>query len=249
MNALIANFAKATVAERKAALKMPRYNRRRTSLIYLMVCFTCLTGHTMPVRIKQGFMPFGSSPRGCIKISTRIRSAESKYAAELARVVGEIISQFRNLIEKNDLADLLWHGSEPRHEKAAQLVFFAVADAYCRANDIDISPETDSGGGPVDFKFSQGYGGRYLVEVKLSTGRVAHGYSTQLEVYKDAAGQCEASFLVVDVGGMGRKLQQIRAMRRKRIEAGEGASAIELVDAKKELDRRNHCRPDGPSSS
>jgi hypothetical protein len=127
---------------------------------------------------------------------------------------------------------LLWDGNTPRYEKAAQLLFFAVAEAYCRANDIDISPETDSGGGPVDFKFSTGYTGRYLVELKLSTGRVVHGYQTQLNVYRDASGQCEASYLVVNVGKMGRKLATIREIRRKLVEKGDSAPSIEGVDAR-----------------
>jgi len=167
------------------------------------------------------------------KYPLQIAKPSAHTRVELARVVGQIIGQFRTLIEKNDLADLLWHGGEPRHEKAAQLLFFAVADAYCRANNIDISPETDSGGGPVDFKFSTGYEGRHLVELKLSTGRVVHGYRTQLEVYKDAAGQCDGSFLIVDVGQIGNKLRQARTMRSQRIAAGEEAPVIEVVDAAK----------------
>src|SRR5215831_17749201 len=81
------------------------------------------------------------------KYPFQIAKPVAKTRVELARVVGQIIGQFKNLVEKNDLADLLWHEGVPRHEKAAQLLFFAVADAYCRANNIDISPETNSGGG------------------------------------------------------------------------------------------------------
>ena len=44
----------------------------------------------------------------------------------------------------------------PRHERFAQLLFYAIAAAYCEANDIDVSPESDAGAGPVDFKLSSG---------------------------------------------------------------------------------------------
>jgi hypothetical protein len=113
------------------------------------------------------------------------------------------------------------------------LVFFGVADSYCKANRIDISPETHSGGGPVDFKFSGGYAERLLVEVKLSKGTVIHGYKEQLEVYKAAARSSEALFLVIDVGGMGKKLTTIQRMQKDQRERGEGVAEIVVVDAKR----------------
>ena len=81
---------------------------------------------------------------------------------------------------------------------------------FCKANNIDISPETNMGGGPVDFKFSHGYSKRLLVEIKLSKGQVVHGYKKQLEVYKDASKTDMAILLVIDVGGMGGKLSKIK---------------------------------------
>ena len=133
-------------------------------------------------------------------------------------------------MEKNGLWYLLWHDGKPRHEKAAQRLFFAVADAYCKANGLDISPEIDSGAGPVDFKFSSGYEARVLVEIKLSTGKVVHGYTTQLEAYKDAEGTTRAIYLVVDVGGMRKKLETIMATRNAHVIQGLPASRIVVVD-------------------
>ena len=72
---------------------------------------------------------------------------------------------------------------------SCQLVFLAVADAYCRANNVDITPEAGAGGGPVDFKFSDGYNGRILVEVKISDNpQLLHGYTVRLETYKKGQG-------------------------------------------------------------
>ena len=148
--------------------------------------------------------------------------------------MNEIIDQFRTLIEKNDLAKLLWHGSQPRKEKAAQLLFYAVAEAYCRANDIEIAPETHSGGGPVDFRFSKGFDARYVVEVKLSTGTVVHGYSKQLDAYREAANNCQGALLVIKVGSqkqLSDKLKKIEKIRLERQTKGESPSAIHVVDA------------------
>jgi hypothetical protein len=146
-------------------------------------------------------------------------------------VVRAVLDHFKHLVENNDLHELLWYGSEPRKERAAQKLLYGIADAYCKANNIDIGPETNQGGGPVDFKFSSGYHGRVLVEVKLSTGKVRHGYSTQLKVYQQAAGTERAFFVVIDVGGMGKKLEEITRIQRAARVKKEKAPEIVVIDA------------------
>jgi hypothetical protein len=99
-------------------------------------------------------------------------------------VVDQIIEQFRFLIEERRLSEELYADGVPRPEKAAQRLFFAVAYAYCKANNLDITPEADTGNGPVDFKVSAGFTGRVLVEIKLSTnGKLVAGYTRQLATY------------------------------------------------------------------
>lgn len=66
-----------------------------------------------------------------------------------------------------------------KHESAAQLLFYGVADSYCAANNIDLSPESNAGRGPVDFKLSRGSTDKVIVEVKLT--------SNEPERLKDAA--------------------------------------------------------------
>ena len=92
------------------------------------------------------------------------------------------------MVENKGLWKELWdENGKPRKEKASQRLFFAVAYSYCKANNIDLTPEADSGNGPVDFKLSQGFDSKLVVEVKLSTnGRLVHGYEKQLEIYKKA---------------------------------------------------------------
>ncbi len=140
---------------------------------------------------------------------------------ELSRIVKEIIGHFRYLVEHNNLWELLWIDGKPKGERAAQLLFFAVADVFCKANNIEISPETHSGGGPVDFRFSTGYENSIVVEVKRSVGAVVHGHRSQLEIYKTAARTDAAIFLIIDVGGMGEKLENIKAIRQSKLDRGE----------------------------
>lgn len=145
------------------------------------------------------------------------------------------IEQFKHHVEKGNLWEELWVGDKPKKERAAQLIYFAVADCFCKANNVDVSPEANMGGGPIDFKFSDGYNARVLVEMKRSSGAVKHGYEKQLEIYKDASRTNFGIFVVVDSGGLGRKLMEIQAIRMMRIDAGEPASDIVVIDASKKV--------------
>jgi hypothetical protein len=148
------------------------------------------------------------------------------------KVVNQILNQFKELIEDKGLWKELWSDSDkPRKEKAAQRLFFAVASSYCKANNLDVTPEADSGNGPVDFKFSFGYDLRIVVEIKLSTNTsVVHGYETQLEVYKKAENTELGVLLLIDVGKLGRKYKDIQNLREQSVQENGIASDIVLID-------------------
>jgi hypothetical protein len=146
-------------------------------------------------------------------------------------VVMSIVAQFKTVTERKGLWKLFWHAGRPHHERVAQMVFFALADAYCKANNLDITPEAETGVGPVDFKMSAGYHERILVEVKLSTNpRLVAGYEKQLKAYDDAESPISSTYLVIDVGGLGRKDQQLLDARNDRIGRGVPAPEVILVD-------------------
>lgn len=148
-------------------------------------------------------------------------------------LVHDTIGVFKRHVENGNLWEELWIGEKPKRERASQLIYYAIADSFCKANEVDISPEANMGGGPVDFKFSRGYSSRVLVEMKRSGGSVVHGYKKQLEFYKDASQTDYAVFVVMDYGDMGGKLTDIQKIRRDRMEAGERASEIIVIDAQK----------------
>jgi hypothetical protein len=150
---------------------------------------------------------------------------------EIVRVVSDTIAQFKRHVEIGNLWEELWIGDRPKKERASQLIYYAIADAFCKANDVDISPEANMGGGPIDFKFSSGYSARVLVEMKRSSGSVVHGYEKQLEFYKDASQTEYALFVVIDYGDLGTKLNEIRRIRNERLAIGERASEIIVIDA------------------
>lgn len=152
-------------------------------------------------------------------------------AEEAVAFVEEMILQFQDLIENKGIWKELWSDDKkPRREKAAQRLFFTMAYSYCKANNLDITPEADAGNGPVDFKFSSGFNNRVLVEIKLSTNSLLHGYQKQLEIYKTAEDTDHGIYLVIDVGGLGQKYAEVQRARREAIERGEKTSKIFLID-------------------
>lgn len=149
---------------------------------------------------------------------------------EILRIVKDTIDQFKRHVETGNLWEELWAGNKPKKERASQLIYYAIADSFCKANDLEISPEANMGGGPIDFKFSSGYRARVLVEMKRSSGTVVHGYEKQLEFYK-AASQTEfALFVIMDYGDLGNKLNEVRRIRERRLKHGERASEIVVID-------------------
>lgn len=132
--------------------------------------------------------------------------------SDVYEVAQKICSAFQVMIEDNQLANLLYNKDGSRkHESAAQLLFFGVASVYCTANNLDLSPESDAGRGPVDFKFSNGAVGKVLVEIKLSSNRnLAKGYSKQLPAYMDAEHGRQGIYLIIDVGGGVKNIEKLQ---------------------------------------
>ena len=121
---------------------------------------------------------------------------------DVLSVVQIICQKFKELIENNGLNDLLYDSEkQPKHERAAQLLFFGIADSYCTANNIDLSREINSGRGPVDFKLSRGATEKVVVEVKLtSNGQLKHGIEKQLPIYMQQEKTHRAIYLIIDNG-------------------------------------------------
>ncbi|MGM4991283.1 chromosomal replication initiator DnaA [Tardiphaga sp. 841_E9_N1_2] len=232
VNQMIGNITKATVTQKKSALKRIALG---DPLNFQTLVRDLLANDPTGYDFEKDRKGFEALRQALLTAAQQfplvIVRPSSPTLRELLRVVREITMQFKQLIENNNLSHLLWEGTKPRSEKSSQLVYFGVADSYCKSNNLDISPEVHSGGGPVDFKFSTGYALRVLVELKLSTGDIVHGYETQLDIYKAAAQTEEGVFLIIDVGGMGYKLARIQTIQQDQITTGNKSSEIVVVDA------------------
>lgn len=151
---------------------------------------------------------------------------------EFIELVNTIVLEFKNLVEEKGIWKELWsEEGKPRKEKAVQRLFFTVAYSYCKANNLDLSPESDSGNGPVDFKISKGFSKKIVIEVKLSTNHsLVHGYEKQLEIYKNADDTNLGIFIIMDVGKLGKKFEKTIQARNKFLETNKKASEIIIID-------------------
>jgi hypothetical protein len=241
VNSFLAGIVTPTVTDRKAAL--------RAAALYSADLFNAFIA---AVKENASYYDPNEDVLGYYKLREILRSDLSQFKLnttydlskgpdEILRVVHETISMFRHHIEKGNLWEALWSGGKPKKERAAQLIYYAIADSFCMANNVDISPEANMGGGPIDFKFSKGYNARVLVEMKRSSGTVKHGYEKQLEIYKDASRTNYGIFVVLNYGDLGLKGKTIEAIRKKRLDENLPASEIVVIDAtpKQSASKRN----------
>lgn len=166
---------------------------------------------------------------------------------EANEIVEAIISKYQELIEHNGLWKLLWNekSNTPRREKAAQLLFFAMAHSYCDANDLDISPEADAGTGPVDFKFSSGKSSSIIVEIKKSDNpSLLDGYNNQLDTYQRSAGAAHAHYVVLDLGTLSKaRKDQLNDARNAASAKPKGAPKIWTIDASQQVSASKRKTP------
>ena len=231
VNELLAGIIKPTIVDRKQALRSAAMESAPLFEAFLQ-SLKALAAHYDPNKDALGYYTLKallcSDPKS---LKTAKPYDFSRGIKTIVEMVHETIAIFKHHVENGNLWEELWVDGVPKRERAAQLIYFAIADVFCIANNVDISPEANMGGGPVDFKFSKGYEARVLVEMKRSRGTVRHGYEKQLEHYKAAARTFHGIFVIIDYGDLGEKLEQIQIIRAQRLAAGEPASDIVVIDA------------------
>lgn len=162
---------------------------------------------------------------------------------EVSKIVASIVNAFKNFIEtKGGWRGLYDDKRKPLNERHARLLFYATALDYQGTSNLDISPESNAGQGPVDFKLSRGSKEKIIVEVKLSKGTVEHGYDKQTRIYQASEDAKESYFLILKVarpkkskkkGSSKRETALERVMNRVRSddEAGLPHPEVVVIDA------------------
>lgn len=231
VNSFLSAGAKHTVAEKKIAMRKAAME----SADYFALFLKAIKEFAKPYNPEDDVLGYYKLKELLTADNTSLKIAKkfdlSTGIESVISVVRDSLEMFKHHIEKGNLWEALWADGSPKKERAAQLLYFAIADSFCKANNIDISPEANMGGGPIDFKFSKGYEARILVEMKRSSGTVKHGYEKQLEFYKDAARTFHGVFVVIDFGDLGKKLAAIQVIRTTRLAEGAPASDIVVIDA------------------
>lgn len=150
-------------------------------------------------------------------------------------IVSTICNHFKKLVESNGLFHLFYDDSgKQKKERAAQLLFYGIADAYCRANDLNLTAESNAGRGPVDFKISKGYHLLINVEVKYTTNDIIHGFSKQLPIYNKAENATHSIFLIIRTTESVSRIKELLDLQKTVRDAGQKAPEIIIVDGRKQ---------------
>ena len=145
---------------------------------------------------------YATAKRYCEQFPLVYQESAVTSLSDVESITLDICTQFKKLIEVNGLWELLYDSTKkPKHERAAQLLFFGIADAYCTSNNIDLSRECNAGRGPVDFKLSRGAQEKIIVEIKLtSNNQLKHGVDIQVPIYMSQESVKKAIYLIIDNG-------------------------------------------------
>lgn len=155
-------------------------------------------------------------------------------AEDLQQIVLTICGHFRRLVENNGMYTAFHNDSgKRRHERFAQLLFFAVADAYCIANNLDLDREPNASRGPVDFKLSQGYKAKVNVEVKYSNNsKLIDGFTKQLEIYNQAERSHYSVYLVIRTTESTNVIDALIELRSEKAKQGDEVPELIVVDGR-----------------
>jgi hypothetical protein len=116
---------------------------------------------------------------------------------EFCTFVRELVDDFRWAVEDRGIWKSFWSGSLKRAEPQVQDLFHIAVLHTCKKYDIDVTPEANSGPGPVDFKFSSGWKKKALVEMKFaSSSHFWDNLEEQVPAYLRAEGT-KCGFILV----------------------------------------------------
>lgn len=149
-------------------------------------------------------------------------------------VVKTICIEFKDLVENKGQFKLLTDKDGKRvAEKTAQSLYYAVAHSYCRSNDLKLSPEVDSGNGPVDFNLSKGFKANVNVEVKIAdNSKLAGGLWSQLAIYNRAEGAARSIYLIIKYNTLyDAKINELLEAIELRKSKGQEVPEIFIVDS------------------
>ncbi|WP_238653839.1 hypothetical protein [Paenibacillus piscarius] len=153
----------------------------------------------------------------------------NKSSFEAAR---EILLHYKQWVENQKGYSVLQGVESKNEEKIVQRTLHGCAGYYCNINGLDISPESNTGRGPVDFKISRGMD-KTVIEIKLtSNSQVVHGFEVQIEEYAKSEQTENKIFLLVDNGKESHRVLKVMESYKKRKAEGQKPAEIIIIDTK-----------------
>lgn len=147
----------------------------------------------------------------------------------------DITDNYREWVEYHRGAFIIQSAGSREKEKTVQRTLHAVALMYCKKFNWDISPEEDSGRGPVDFKISRGTD-KTVIEIKLtSNAECVHGLEVQIEEYAKSEATNNKLFILVNTGQNERRVNTILKKHEEMLNAGLNPARVVIIDAKEKL--------------
>jgi hypothetical protein len=114
--------------------------------------------------------------------------------------VEKLVRNFKECIEFANGWRLLWTEDRPRKEKDAQTMFWNSARMACAVFNVEITPEAETGRGPVDFKLTANPNGaseKVLIELKYAkSSSFWVNAANQLPLYMKAQ-SCNRGYFIV----------------------------------------------------
>jgi hypothetical protein len=161
-----------------------------------------------------------------------------RSASEFFHLIRSFFIDIRHLVEQDDGFRLLvTQGPEGqpmlRSEEEIQIALKHWLRPMCRAANIELDRESQTGRGYLDFKFSYGHDFRCLVEVKLfSSAKLQDGLGIQLPIYL-LADRCFYGIYVpifLEVGDYAVQMRELHALATNR--AHTHGVVIDVIDVR-----------------
>lgn len=144
----------------------------------------------------------------------------------------EIVDNYQEWVEYHRGAVVIQESPSRSREKTVQRTIHAVALVFCKKFNWDISPETDSGRGPEDFKISRGCD-KTVVEVKLTSNPdCVHGLEVQIEEYAKAESTNKKLFVLINTGQNENRVGAVLKKYEEMTAAGMNPARVVVIDAK-----------------
>lgn len=133
VNAFLAGIARPTVTDRKDAIRAAAFQSAQLFETFIAA-----------MKEHATYYDPNSDALGYYKLKEILRSktdefkSDEKYEIEkgieeIKRVVRDTMEIFKHHVEKGNLWEALWVDGKPKKERAAQLIYFAISDCFCKA--------------------------------------------------------------------------------------------------------------------